>query len=77
MLSRLHANNGKHLDLSRQERGGGREGEGDVVGTEGNERGVIVTFEVKEKGRVKSSMGANVGTQSGDMVKSLPLVLPW
>lgn len=31
-------------------------------------KGIIVTFEVKEKGPVKSSLGANVGTQSGDMV---------
>jgi outer membrane protein insertion porin family len=37
-------------------------------------KGVIVTFEVKEKGRFKSSVGANVGTQSGDMNLSMNAV---
>ncbi|CAI8027878.1 Sorting and assembly machinery component 50 homolog [Geodia barretti] len=36
-----------------------------------SEKGVIVTFQVREKKRVKSSLGANVGTQSGDMSLSL------
>ena len=43
-----------------------KEGEGEGGG--GRKRGIIVTFEVREKGRFKSSIGANVGTQSGDMV---------
>ena len=50
---------GRGLEEKRE----GEEGEG-----KGRRRGVIVTFEVKEKGRFKSSVGANVGTQSGDMV---------
>ena len=45
-----------------------------MEGGEGR-RGIIVTFEVREKGRLKSSVGANVGTQSGDMV-SLPPLTP-
>ena len=52
------------LRLSRLDatNGGDDEGGGD------SEKGVIVTFQVREKKRVKSSLGANVGTQSGDMV---------
>lgn len=65
MLSfRLHA--GEQGSVGEgEERGGGREGE---EGRRGRGKGIIVTFEVREKGLVKSSVGANVGTQSGDMV---------
>ena len=54
------------LRISRLDATNGEEEEGG----EDSEKGVIVTFQVREKKRVKSSLGANVGTQSGDMVSN-------
>ena len=54
------------LDAGRMDE---EEGGGD------SDKGVIVTFQVREKKRLKSSLGANVGTQSGDMVRALGYVM--
>ena len=51
-MCRLHASN---------EAKEGKEGEV-------RRKGIVVTFDVKERGRFKTSIGANVGTQSGDAV---------
>ena len=56
-----------HLRLDATDSGRGSTEGG---GGGGGEKGVIVTFQVKEKKRVKSSLGATVGSQSGDMVGS-------
>ena len=64
LLFRLHAGEDK-------QDGTEGEGEGEGEGEEGRNRGIVVTFEVREKGWFKTSVGANVGTQSGDAVCSV------
>ena len=67
---RLHAGELRRASSTKaregEERGGG--GGREEEGRSGRGKGIIVTFVVREKGLVKSSVGANVGSQSGDMV---------
>ena len=48
----------------------------DAVRREGGGGGVVVTFHVKERGRISSTVAANAGTQSGDAV-SVYSILIW
>ena len=51
----------------RSKERGGKQEKGGMVKGEG-ERGLEVTFRVKESGRIKSTIGAEAGTQSGGAV---------
>ena len=59
------------MDTAKPKKGGGGHGTG---GGASGKKGVEVTFDVKERGRVSGGVGAQAGTQSGDAVSGCGLV---